>query len=74
VTTGSTNGSLQIKKAKGSATSSCSSSTDLLTRHHVLPPEPSLVLRVAMDPLVHLPGGRSRGTEGILLKGLIGLL
>jgi hypothetical protein len=74
VTTGSMNGSLQMKQAKGSASSSCSSSAGLLARHHVLPPEPSLVVRVAVDPLVHLPRGGSRDTAGILLKGLTGLL
>ena len=63
-----------MKQAKGSASSSCSSSAGLLARHHVLPPEPSLVVRVAVDPLVHLPGGGDRGTGGILLKGLMGLL
>jgi len=40
----------------------------------VLPPEPSLVVRVAVDPLVHLPGGGDKDTGAILLKGLMGLL
>ena len=47
----------------------------LLARHRVLPPEPSLVVRVAVDPLVHLPGGGGGGTGGgILLEELLGLL
>ena len=49
----------------------------LLRRHRVLPAEPGLVIRVAVDPLVHLPGARAGAggrSGGVLLQGLLGLL
>jgi hypothetical protein len=47
----------------------------LFAGHRVLPAEPGLVVRVAVDPLVDLPGGGGGGGPGgVLLEGLLGLL